>query len=179
MKNLLKTIILIILPLTFITAQEDNDKQEVGVRMNTSNQYDLFYKNQIGENKYFRLRTVNAYLNKSDSGLGTNVYNIGFGLATGIEKRKELTDEFEMILGWEALASIAHRKFEESSQGNYRLGLGFVLGFNYKLTKNINIGIETIPSITYSSSYGGFRNPSSINIGLNSSNINFTGMYSF
>ena len=82
MKNLLKTIILIILPLTFITAQEDNDKQEVGVRMNTSNQYDLFYKNQIGENKYFRLRTVNAYLNKSDSGLGTNVYNIGFGLAT-------------------------------------------------------------------------------------------------
>ncbi len=179
MKNLIPVIVLTIVPFFFISAQENYDKQEIGVRLNSNNEYALFYKNQIDKNKYFRLRTVNAFINISDNGSGNNAYNFGFGLAPGVETRKELTEEFDMILGFETLASVSHRKIDDSSQGNYRLGIGFVLGFSYKLTDNINVGIETIPSLIYNASYGGLRNTSFTNVGFNSSSLNFTGMYSF
>ena len=179
MKNLLKTIILIVMPLTCIISQENYDNQEVGVRLNTLNNYDLIYKNQISENKYLRLRTVDVNFSVSSREFGSNQYRMGAGIAIGVERRKALTDRFDFILGYEAIASLNYFKSGDNSTGNYRMGAGCVIGFNYKFTDRINFGVETIPSITHSRNFGDTQKIASTNIGFNSADVNLLATYRF
>ena len=179
MKNLLKTIILIILPLTCIISQENFDNQEVGVRLNSLNNYDLIYKNQISENKYLRLRTVDVNFSVSSREFGSKQYRMGAGVAIGIERRKALTDQFDLIIGYEAIAGLNYFKSGDNSTGNYRFGAGFVIGFNYKFTDRINFGVETIPSVIHNRNFGDSQRISSTNIGFNSSDVNLLATYRF
>lgn len=179
MKILLKTIILLVLPFTCIIGQDNYDNQEVGVRLNSLNNYDLIYKNQISENKYLRLRTVDVNFSIISRENFSNQYRMGVGLAIGVEHRKTLTDQFEFILGYEAIAGINYFNSGDSSFGTYNFGVGVVIGFNYKLTDRINLGVETIPSIIHSRNYGDSQSTSSTNIGFNSSDVNLLATYRF
>lgn len=179
MKNLLKIIILIVMPLTCIISQENQDNQEVGVRLNSLDNYDLIYKNQVSENKYLRLRTVDVNFSVASREFGSTQYRMGAGFAIGLESRKALTDRFDFIMGYEAIASLNYFKVGDNATGTYRFGAGVVIGFNYKFTDRINFGVETIPAIIHSRNFGDSQRISSTSIGFNSSDVNLLATYRF
>ena len=179
MKNLLLAFLIIILPLSCIIGQEDFDNQEIGVRISSPENYDLIYKNQIGENKYLRLRTVDINFSIRTKADTPNQYRMGGGLAIGVENRKTLTDRFEFIMGYELIAHLNYFKSGEQSVGNYRFGTGLVIGFNYKLTDRINIGIETIPTVMHSRNFGDIQTTATTEIDFSSSDVNLLATYRF
>ena len=179
MKNILLAFMLIILPLSCILGQEDYDNKEIGVRMSSFDIYELIYKNQISDNKYLRLRTIDINFSVRTRAETSNQYRMGGGFAIGVEKRKTLTDRFEFILGYELIAHLNYYKNGEQSVGNYSFGAGFVIGFNYKLTDRINIGIETIPTIMHSINFGDIQTTATTDIDFNSSDVNLLATYRF
>ena len=179
MKILLQTIIIIFLPFSSLFSQENIDNQEVGVRLNSFDSYDLIYKNQISENKYLRLRTVDVNFNIASRDQGSTEYRLAAGIALGIENRKSLTQKFDLIVGYEIIAGLNYFKSGDNSFGTYNFGTGFVLGFNYKFTDRINLGFETIPTVIHNRNFGDVQSRTSTNVGFNTSNVNLLATYRF
>jgi len=85
---------------------------------------------------------------------------IRFGLSFGKEFRKPVSDRLELRYGIDLLYSYNKDKntqtdltntFFETINENYihQSGVNFVIGFNYLITKNIIIGAELLPGISY------------------------------
>jgi len=178
MKTLINTLLLIFISISCSLGQ-DSDKREVGIRMNSLNSFDLLFKKKIFENTYGRLRLANANINLSGGENQNTRFSMSGSVALGLEKRKVLTDEFNFIYGIEGILGGIFNRSRETNTGSYRAGLGLVIGWNYRLSNNITLGVETIPTLTYSRNYGSVNSTHNIDAGFNTGGVSLTATYRY
>ena len=173
------------------SAQDNKSKiNELGVSISGST-FGIRYKS--GNDKTLlrlTLLSTSGSMNKqktpSDSKSKSN--NFGLGFNVGFEKRKSVSDNFYLYYGSDLINSFDRNKYENDSpasvnkHASYSVGLGFILGFHYKINSKINISSEIIPSIIYSNEkYSNDQNGnitessySGLDYGLNYNSINLT-----
>lgn len=173
------------------SAQEDKNKiNELGVSISGST-FGIRFKSG-NEKTLLRLTLLstsgNLNIQKTPSDSKSKSNNFGLGFNAGFEKRKSVSEDFYLYYGSDLINSFNRHTYEVESptgvtkQASYSVGLGFILGFHYKINSKINISSEIIPSIIYttqkySSELGGDFSESTLSrldYGLNNNSINLT-----
>ncbi|MEL6639177.1 MAG: hypothetical protein AAFW73_10810 [Bacteroidota bacterium] len=121
--------------------------REIGLRLSSVNSFSLIYNRHKGGNVYRRWRFGAAGLGLSSTS-GSQSFNLQASVAVGREKRRDIGKNFDFVYGLEFIGNFNLQA--GNGQGNLSLnpGIGFVIGFQYYLTKAFYIGLELVPSIT-------------------------------
>ena len=178
MKTIIST--LFIVAITALSSfSQDSPNKEIGIRFNDLNNYDLLFKKKLSDNTYRRLRIASIAINISGRESQDTRFSFAGNIAAGIEKRKALTNRFNFIYGWEGLLGLSLNRVSGENSGTYRAGIGAIIGWNYKLSDQITLGVEIIPSLTYTSSFGIPDRIQTINLGYSTSSASLTATYGF
>jgi hypothetical protein len=149
-------IILFVIAPLYTIAQDSQSShiQEVGINFSNLNSFGIRYK--CGNDTTllrFTLLSLNGSNNrvKPDS-LGNHASSTGFGFNIGFEKRKNITEKLGYYYGLDLLTSYSNNHI--SSYGTsindvwtVSGGIGVVLGLNFKISNNIYLAAEVLPSI--------------------------------
>lgn len=184
-----------LLPLLLLTAlgsvhAQTPMKREIGLRSNLDDPLNagFIYKKQLAENRYrrYRLGFANATVNVQ-SPYPSNRFSLG--TAIGTEFRKTLDDRLQFIHGPEVSLSFSIASaggFNSTTPEQYtlfspNLGFGYVLGVQYNFSDKWYVNLETIPSISVSTTYGApIDTPVYvISAGFSSHSVGLTGAYRF
>lgn len=135
---------------TSLSAQSDA-KREVGLQfsgINFSgfNSFGAFYKKQISENKYRRIR---FFTGRASTFIADDVTTVTLFLAGAIgrEKRRSLGERLELYTGPEFSGAVGYQKPAEGSIFTVTGGAGFVLGLQHSFGELWAIQIETVPTL--------------------------------
>ncbi len=102
----------------------------------------FIYKKQVSKNKF---RRVDFGFTGSASLWHTSMLSIGN------ENHIQLKKRFDLIYGLKLEGQYSRAMFGRSTSRRINLGVGFLLGFEYKINKNWNIGVSFTPTILSSS----------------------------
>lgn len=155
MKKLFVAIPLLICTLS-VQAQEENRVRELGVSFTDFNGFSLFFRHG-NTDAVWRYTITNVAFNLSpSSGFSAgDRKSYSIGVALGREWRRPINDKLQWRYGPElALFSNGfNNQFEEAYTValNYSIVARAVLGLNYSINKNVFVGIEVLPNISYTS----------------------------
>lgn len=151
--------VLIVLILTFLFAgnifsQDSSKSNEIGIHFTSAYEFGIRYKR--GENLKFRVTALS--LNQSKSEREAKYYDseskyTGFGLNFGLELPVSITEHFDFFYGGEIIGSYSYQKNESrnyySKVKDYKIGLGIILGFAYKINQEFVVSAEVVPMFYY------------------------------
>lgn len=183
--------------LSFSLFAQEATPREIGVRINSLNNFGMIYKKQLRENTYRRYRLAFGDLT-ANFRKGYNQFGFSVGGAVGREKRRPITDRLQFIYGTEFLTSLGINSVSSGSvtvdngnggtttiYGNKviavtpSVGIGLVLGAQYNLNPRWYVSAELIPSVTASGTFGNGTSIIGIHAGFNSSSAGLTAAYRF
>jgi hypothetical protein len=151
-----------------------------GINFNGNNNFNLVYKKQKDNPlKYKRYRFILANISTGDvTGIVTPFFALGG--AIGGEKRKSLNDKFKYIHGWDLSGNYNFASNNNSSDSHRaNVSLGYVVGFQYDISKEFCLNLEAIPAITNSLVFTNEELQSSVfNVTLNNQ-VAFSVFYKF
>ena len=162
------------------SAQTAAPHREVGLQFSNinfsgSSSFSAFYKKELKENVYRRLRffygNVNtAFINDNAS------FNFNAGVAIGREKRKSLDSKLAFYQGPEVSLGISTSSATGNSS-NYSLNgrFGWVLGLQHSFNDRWAINLETIPGIGIGVS-GGENRSTAVDVGASFNNTVSLGL---
>ncbi len=152
--KLLYTIFIAIATLSFssLQAQSAGKKREVGIQLDGIdfggfNNFSGFYKKQLSENKYRRIRFFSGNLFTSFGEDEDFRVNFAVGAAIGREKRRALDTRLEFFSGPEFSFGLGFQSIGDNSSFSLSPSFGYVLGLQHSFNERWAINIETIPSI--------------------------------
>lgn len=131
-------IALLIMAMLSPELQAQNDMKEIGLRLGASGS-DFVFKKEKKPNRFMRYRA--GLNNLGLLGNDNFVASVNFGVA--MEKRRSIDDKLWFISGLEpslGFATISDNSF-------LRVGLGYILGFQYDVSDAFYVNIETTPFI--------------------------------
>ena len=156
-KQSILIILFVIAPLYAIAQNSQSSHiQEVGINFNNLNSFGIRYK--CG-NDTTLLRFTLLSLNGSDNrvkpdSVGFNESSTGFGFNIGFERRRNITEKLGYYYGLDLLTSYSSSRsrgygtdFFKNESWTVSGGLGVVLGLNFKISNNIYLAAEVLPSI--------------------------------
>ena len=139
---------------TAIAAQSTQKVREVGVQLDGINfdgitSFAAFYKNQLHDNVYRRIRFLSGGFGFQTQGDDNIDINFKAALAIGREKRSQLDRKLQFYRGFEVIGSSSIFAKTGVEQTNISLGvaLGLVFGLQHNFNEFWSINAETIPSI--------------------------------
>lgn len=182
------------LPFYILAQVKPTHTNELGINFSNLNNFGIRYKH--GNTTFLRLTllSLNGFnIHSSPDSLGINKSSTGIRLNIGFEKRKSINDHLDFYSGLDLITSFNSEltddptdkmKFKKSSNS---IGLGFVIGFSYKISNDIFISAEVVPSLVYSHDkttntvYGIETNlvNNGYTYGLSNSGANLTLVYRF
>ena len=162
----------------FSNAQTENN-HEIGIRLSGLDDIDFIYKKYLEEDKLVRLRFANLGFRHDRIPDNSNRTAVSFGFAVGREKRKAINEKFDFVIGHEFQLSTNINNAGNGTTAQLRGGIGLVLGFNYEINQNFNVGLETIPSFSYSTTFGDAPKIHSFDLGFSTSAANLLFTYKF
>lgn len=170
MKRLFLFSLTLLLPL-FLFAQESKSQKEVGILFSDIYSFGLSYKSGTSKALW---RFQSLYLGASNSKhmpihFGEQENYFGFQFSFGREWRKLITPKLELRYGADLLFSIDQATYEilntSSPSGiiikkdnNYAPGVDLVFGFNYIINKNLSVGAEVNPFVSFMTGKSTFNN---------------------
>lgn len=146
MKTTLKSVLICI---AFIGISHNSFTQndtEIGFTASNFDNFDLLYKKQKSENKWFRLRGSSLNIGYQEAGDNNN-FSIGLGFGVGTEYRVPVGDKISFIHGPEFFTSLAYQKSGDRFNVSVAPGIGYLLGFRYDISEKFSLSMETRPSI--------------------------------
>lgn len=150
-KLLLLSLLLTALCASTISAQDQ--QHELGLQLRSFNDFTIIYKKKRAENKFtrFRIGSVNASFRDSQvQGFGGD-FTGRIQFSMGWENRKLVADKVQFYNGFEPRISISYSEFVRNNSADYSFlispGLGYVLGFQYLVSEEFVINLETIPAL--------------------------------
>ena len=119
---------------------------ELGLRTTDLENFSFIYKKQKRSNQFIRYRLLLASLNYQETS-NQNFFRGAFDFAIGKEYRKNISERFQLLHGFEPEINI--RNFTQASETalNLHLSLGYVFGFQYKFAENFFFNIEARPQL--------------------------------
>jgi len=145
-----------------VMAQEKTKQREVGITFSSFSRFGLIYK--TGTNKalwrYNTLLISGSNYKQSEDSLDRTGNNSGFKLSFGREYRKIVAENLELRYGLDVSFSYYYSgsKTDDYSVDNhdrrynsdsYEPGVNLVFGLNYVISKNLVVGAEILPSLSY------------------------------
>lgn len=161
---------------------------EIGLRANSLSGLkelnSFIFKTGKEGNKFTRYRFAFANLSFRKEGDYSHS-DMSFSFTVGTEKRKNIVDKLHFIHGFEPFLSFSMYYFrsdriDDLLRLSINPGLGYLLGFQYDISKRLYVSIETIPSLSAT-----FRTDSSkkdyysLDAKLNSTDIALSLVYKF
>lgn len=132
-----------IIVLTLITLSSNlhaqGNNKEIGLRLGSFGS-DFVFKKEKKPNKFLRYRA--GLNNLGLIGSDNFVASVNFGIA--VEKRRAIDEKLWFISGLEPRLSFA----TISDNSFLRLGLGYILGFQYDVSDAFYVNVEVTPSIS-------------------------------
>ncbi len=189
-KKRLKQLLWCLLICCFNQVQAQDKAHEIGVRFSGFNNFSLIYKKQKTENRFMRHRLFSISLLFNSDPEADVFARVGY--AFGIEKRKKINENFSFFHGFEPFTNISFTNREvardtslapldNNNALNITLGLGYVLGCRYELSKALSLSIEAVPNLssTYFFDKDDLNRNFRISFGFNSIFANITLGYKF
>jgi hypothetical protein len=196
MKKILSVVIFMVIISFYSFAQDTNSAiHEFGLNLSGPHTFGIRYRSG-SENTLLRitLSSVEGSNQNSKAVSSTSKFgSAGVALNIGFEKRKPLSDNLKYYIGSDLLTSFGSNTanydnlLQKSDTWTFSGGLGLVLGFVYRINKDLDISAEVLPSISYS--YGKTTTSSSagqtiqtntgINYGLSDTGANLTLSFRF
>ncbi len=148
MKNIL-ILVSILFVFTYSVSAQENYKSQIGLKIQNFQSYGngrygisqpvitFLYKKQMSKNKY-RSFDIGFMASK-------NLWNSS--LKIGTENHVRLYNRFDLIHGLAFEAQYSNITFRESTAQSFNLGIGYLLGVEYKLNKRWTIGASITPTI--------------------------------
>ena len=146
--------LLLIVPF-ILSAQTAEKRNQLGLNFTSLNDFGVRYK--TGTDKgLFRFTALSIYGNDSSTDKNSVNYkdqNFGAGLNLGYEFHTPLNEKLDFYYGPELISRFSYTDKEEDyvsyTRTMLRTGIGFVLGVELELGKNLLFAAEIIPSISY------------------------------
>ena len=140
------------LSFSLLHAQSAGKKREVGIQLDGINfagfnNFSGFYKKQLSENKYRRIRFFSGNLFTGIVGEDDFRFNFAVGAAIGREKRRALDTRLEFFSGPEFFFNLGFQSLADNNSFSLFPGVGYVLGLQHSFNERWAINIETIPSV--------------------------------
>lgn len=138
---------------TQLTAQTAQKPREVGLQFSSldfdgGSGFSAFYKKQLKENVYRRIRLFSGGLSFSSTE-ETILFNLNAGIAIGREKRKSLDPKLVFYQGPEFSAGFSVTAIDEDEMRFFiRPAFGWVLGLQHSFNERWAVNLETIPGAT-------------------------------
>ncbi len=134
--------------------QSSAKKREVGVQFSGlnfdgNNSFGGFYKKQLSENKYRRIRFFTGNLS-ADVINEEFLFSLSVGAAIGREKRRSLDDRLEFYSGPEISFSVGvqtRTDLDDATSFSLSPRFGYVFGLQHSFNERWAINLETIPGI--------------------------------
>jgi len=165
-------------------AQTSRGPEEIGLRLNSFEDFDFIYKKELSTEVYRRVRLLSASIQFASVDQQT-LFGFNVGAAIGREKRVKLTDKLKFHHGFEPGAELGLSNSQNNNFGGSTIVtltpfLGYVLGFQLAISDRFTLGMESIPTIRAQLNLvrdqPGIFN---LNAGFNSNAIALTGVYRF
>lgn len=163
--------------LSSLASAQETPTRELGIRLNGINfgnyqAFELVYKKQKAANRYNRWRATFGNINFNAPNESQNSFNMGVGLAYGLEKRRPMSDRFQFVMGpeFQGNLQIGSTKVGGNSTTAFgtSLGVSYILGVQYNFGKAAFASVETLPgaSVNFRTSEG--AEGYGMNVGFNS-----------
>jgi len=151
------------------TIQAPFYRHHIGFTFSSLNNFNFVYKKAVAENKLLRFSLLSSGLSSIE---GNN--NISFGFDLGIEWQKHIEEKTIFVHGPRLAASINGRDLSFSDP-NVLLAFKYQLGFYYRFSEDIDVGLELLPQV----SYGRFNDNNAFNVRAKTSTANLVVMHRF
>ena len=166
---------------TSLSAQESKQSYNAyGVQFKQPDNLSFLYKKQIVPNTYRRFNLLFFRTAILGNSVRQSAHaNLGFSIAK--ERHQKINNKLSFYKGWEYGASASLSSiFGERNAYNLAANLGYLIGFEYRFTTGIAIGLELLPQISLQHSKpdlseGHWR----FNANLNTTNIGINLIYYF
>ena len=157
MKNLFLSVCVILLTIG-INAQEK--RKEVSVNFSSLNEFGLSYKSGTAKSLWrYHLLNINAgtYESENSGSINKNT-TYGLGATIGKEFRNSITDNLEFRYGADVGLGFKYSNNISESENitnfktqttSYVPSFNGVIGLNYIFAKNLALGVELLPGISY------------------------------
>lgn len=160
--------------------------REMGFRFtgfNTFRQSDIIFKKSRKEpHKFMRYRLGLSRFRLSRSDLEEDFLTTGTDFAIGWEKRKKLAPRFTYLHGFEPVLHISTTKEGFRSEQVIGIGIGYVFGFQYDISKFWHVNIEIVPAFSHFIFMGEWQLGGSIhlsNLGFSTNQMALSVVYIF
>jgi hypothetical protein len=160
-----------------LQAQERN--HELGIRLSGLQDFDFIYKKSDNGTKFKRYRLAVANVGAFMAEINDLRFDMAY--AQGVEKRRNIGKKVQFIHGWEPGFYVSLNAIGDDFGGNAGIFLGYVLGFQYNVSDNFYLNVETIPSLTVGGVFKDSDDDSGllVNAGFNSNAVALTLAYTF
>ncbi len=150
--------------LCFLTTQSfAQNGNEIGLKLNSLQNYSAVFKLKLKENRYFRLDAGSLQATSSASRS-----NFRLNLELGWETRRRVTDKFSFIsgptLGVQPLVS--YQRISDRWDLDLAASVGFILGGQYWLNDKFYLSLETIPTLQFTHDFDSRRTNTALNANL-------------
>ncbi|MEM6380066.1 MAG: hypothetical protein AAF705_17870, partial [Bacteroidota bacterium] len=120
---------------------------EIGLRTSNLEDFSLIYKKQKRPNQFIRYRLLFASASYQER-MDQNLFRGNIGIAIGKENRKNISERFQFLHGFEPAISISSFNQTSNNAFNLNLNLGYVIGFQYEFAEHFYFNVETIPRLS-------------------------------
>lgn len=140
---------------TQLTAQTAPKLKEVGLQFSSldldgGSGFSAFYKKQLKENVYRRIRLFSGGLSLSTNEESV-IFNLNAGIAIGREKRKSLDPKLVFYQGPEFSAGFSVTAIDEDEiRLSIKPAFGWVFGLQHSFNNRWAVNLETIPGASIS-----------------------------
>ena len=143
--------------LSYQTSHSQVVNREVGLKFSSLTKISgLVYKISKKENSFIKLSVLNMSFNLNRRDTFSN-YHSNLKFAVGFEKRKDLNEKFQFIHGFEPYISGYYGDNNIGNQLGFGAGLGYILGFQYKISEHFYLNTEVTPSIYFNYSERNYK----------------------
>jgi len=137
--------------------------KKIGVKFQNFDRFGLIYKIKLDQH-YLRIEALNMgsritrSVNPDQENFPLNSYEVNLGFNIGVEKDWSLSERLAFLHGYSLVSGVGFEKRksakEIAGEGlNISLGVGYILGVNYKITKVFEVTAEIMPDLRYHYEY--------------------------
>ncbi|MBS3771793.1 MAG: hypothetical protein V5A47_13460 [Bacteroidales bacterium] len=162
MKTTAFLLLISLFPLLGLQAQEADTtryNRKIGITFQNLDHFGLIYKTKLDQ-RYLRIEALNLKnvisqsVSPNERSSPQNVYKINLGFNIGLEKYHPLVERFGIINGYSFLSGIRFDRNKVSGEitskhFNTNIGVGYIMGVNYTISKAFEITAEIRPALRY------------------------------
>jgi len=150
MKTILRTTLaLVFIASTHLSSKaQDAPVHELGIQLSNLQGFSLIYKKERAENKLVRVQIGAGDYTKTFRKDRDPAKQLLMNMSCGTEKRKALGSKTKFVHGFIVHFSLFNQSDADNKISRRNLGIGYLMGVQYKFNDQFYISLESLPSVS-------------------------------